>query len=637
MISNQSTTGCAAEDVLVVRDAQTDADAVIGESVEAICGHSQNLDGDEKAKGPRVTRPFRAGVKLVRHLGAVGSAAALALAAVLAFAAVVAALAAALALAVVFAFTGVLGGFGEIDAGERQLARLQNGRCGRVECCDACINVTPLSRPDTAAATIMVFKDCFICHSSIGFRGPDQARLGDTGERRAGDLAVRIRLHNRIRLALLHRIVFSCHLPDFTQELDDARRGRTCRLACASPITRGTQGRMAHLWRIRHEDARRAAVALRFVLMIGVVSFFADFVYEGVAQHHRPVPCHARCERRHRRRRGRPRRAAGLRAALLFRPAQRADPPVLADDDLRLLRADGRRARRSRWPATGRSPSVLIVLERVGKAIRNPPRDVMLSHAGKEMGIGWAFGLHEGLDQAGALIGPLVMALILARRGEYRICAFATLLIPAVITAVLIVVTKFLYPRPEDLEPHSPAIHATGLGRAFWIYLVGAALVAAGFADYQLIAFHLQKHGIASAIWIPIFYSVAMATSGAGSLLFGQTVRPLRRGGAHPAHVYFHCVGAVGFSGRIHTGRWSARRCGGWAWACTSRSSRRRWRPWCRRSGGLRRMACSPPRYGIFWFLGSAAIGFLYDVSVAGAVVCSAWPPAWRRCRFSLR
>jgi hypothetical protein len=188
--------------------------------------------------------------------------------------------------------------------------------------------------------------------------------------------------------------------------------------------------------------------------------------------------------------------------------------------------------------------SVLIVLERVGKAIRNPPRDVMLSHAGKEIGIGWAFGLHEGLDQAGALIGPLMLALILAHRGDYR-TAFATLLIPAVITAVLIVVTKFLYPRPEDLEPHSPPVHAEGLGRSFWIYLVGAALVAAGFADYQLIAFHLQKHDVASAIWIPIFYSVAMATSGAGSFWHW---------GADPADVYFDCFGAAGFPGRVQSG-----------------------------------------------------------------------------------
>jgi MFS family permease len=243
----------------------------------------------------------------------------------------------------------------------------------------------------------------------------------------------------------------------------------------------------------------------------------------------------------------------------------------------------------------------------------------MLSHAGKEMGIGWAFGLHEGLDQAGALIGPLVLALILAHSGEYRV-AFATLLIPACITAVLIAVTKFLYPRPEDLEPHSPKMHAAGLGRAFWIYLVGAALVAAGFADYQLIAFHLQKHGIASAIWIPIFYSAAMATSGAGSLLFGKlfdrfgvtVLIPLTLISIASAPLVFMggfrlaLAGAAlwGLGMGVHESIIPA--------AVASMVPVER-RP---SAYGLFTAA-----YGIFWFLGSAAIGFLYDVSIQAAVV----------------
>ena len=69
----------------------------------------------------------------------------------------------------------------------------------------------------------------------------------------------------------------------------------------------------------------------------------------------------------------------------------------------------------SSWPAA----AVLIVLERVGKAIRNPPRDVMLSHAGKQAGgYGWAFGLHEALDQFGAMFGPLTVSAILAHNGH---------------------------------------------------------------------------------------------------------------------------------------------------------------------------------------------------------------------------
>lgn len=48
--------------------------------------------------------------------------------------------------------------------------------------------------------------------------------------------------------------------------------------------------------------------------------------------------------------------------------------------------------------------ATLMVIERMGKAIRVPSRDAMLSHAGQKMGMGWVFGLHEALDQVGAMI-----------------------------------------------------------------------------------------------------------------------------------------------------------------------------------------------------------------------------------------
>src|SRR5216683_3008418 len=58
----------------------------------------------------------------------------------------------------------------------------------------------------------------------------------------------------------------------------------------------------------------------------------------------------------------------------------------------------------------------LVVAERTGRAIRKPVVEAMLSHAGQSIGSGWVFGLNEALDQAGATIGPLVVALILPRR-----------------------------------------------------------------------------------------------------------------------------------------------------------------------------------------------------------------------------
>ena len=179
-------------------------------------------------------------------------------------------------------------------------------------------------------------------------------------------------------------------------------------------------------------------------------------------------------------------------------------------------------ARRGRIAAALAAAAALIILERVGKAIRNPPRDVMLSHPGKQAGgYGWAFGLHEALDQFGAMFGPLVVSAVLAHDGSYHE-AFAVLLVPAVINLSLVLLARFLYPKPQDLDHSPPATVGANLPRVFWIYLLGAILVAAGFADYPLIAFHFTRNGTVPSDWIAIFYAVAMAVSGTGSLVFGR-------------------------------------------------------------------------------------------------------------------
>lgn len=167
----------------------------------------------------------------------------------------------------------------------------------------------------------------------------------------------------------------------------------------------------------------------------------------------------------------------------------------------------------------------LVIQERMGKALRNPPRDVMLSHAAKEIGYGWAFGVHEVLDQAGALIGPVVIALVLASNGvsigEYR-TAFLYLAIPAIITLTLLTFTWRTYPHPEDLETGSSYDQRKGLSLVFWVYLAGVVLAGAGIGGFPLIAYHLQSSNIVPAELVPIFYALAMGASGIGSLVFGR-------------------------------------------------------------------------------------------------------------------
>jgi predicted MFS family arabinose efflux permease len=265
--------------------------------------------------------------------------------------------------------------------------------------------------------------------------------------------------------------------------------------------------------------------------------------------------------------------------------------------------------------------AVLIILERVGKATRNPPRDVMLSHAAKEMGYGWAFGVHEALDQGGALFGPLVVAAVLALRGEYRI-AFAVLLIPALVTLSILVVARLIYPRPEELEATPPDVKATGLPRVFWVYLTGAVLVAAGFADFPLIAYHFARTSTVSNVLIPVFYAVAMGVGGIGSLVFGRLFDRVGISVLLPLTLISALFAPLVFLG----GFWAAL-VGVALWGLGMGvhesiipAAVALMVPAQRRASAYGLFTAG---YGIFWFLGSALIGILYGISLPALIAFS--------------
>ena len=361
--------------------------------------------------------------------------------------------------------------------------------------------------------------------------------------------------------------------------------------------------------------------AVKFVLMVGVMSFFADFTYEGsrsiIGQY------------------------LGLLGASALAIAMVTGLGEPLGYGLRLF--SGRRADRTGlyWPITiggyilqmsvvpllalagsWEVAAVLIILERVGKAIRNPPRDAMLSHAAKDMGYGWGFGLHEALDQAGAMVGPLLIALIIATSNHDYKTAFAALAVPAAMTLLLLAVARLLYPRPHDLEAGPAQVSPEGLPRKFWVYLAGAALVAAGFADFPIMAYHFQQSGTVHAALTPVFYAAAMAVSGAGSLVFGRLFDRYGIGMLVPLTVVAAAYAPLAFLG----GFWASL-VGVCLWGLGM---------------GVHEAIIpaavapmvSPDRrasayglftgvYGIAWFLGSTAIGALFSVSL-GAVVAFA-------------
>lgn len=164
--------------------------------------------------------------------------------------------------------------------------------------------------------------------------------------------------------------------------------------------------------------------------------------------------------------------------------------------------------------------SMLIIIERIGKAIRTPARDAMLAHSGQQIGSGWAFGVNEFLDQMGAMIGPLIIAAVFYLKGDYRE-GFAILLAPALIAISILFIARTLYPKPQNLETKLN-LDAKGMNSTFWIYVISASLVAAGYADFTLMAFHFAKNAILSNTMIPISYAVAMGMSGLAALWFGR-------------------------------------------------------------------------------------------------------------------
>ncbi len=267
------------------------------------------------------------------------------------------------------------------------------------------------------------------------------------------------------------------------------------------------------------------------------------------------------------------------------------------------------------WP----SAAVLIVLERIGKATRNPPRDVMLAQAGEEMGRGWAFGVNEALDQFGALIGPLAVAAVLARQSNYRL-AFALLSLPAIVTLLLVLGARLSFPNAGRIERKAEAILGRHYPPAFWWYLSGAGLVGFGFADYSLIAYHFSKGQTVPPTWIPIFYGLAMGAGGLGSLIFGKLFDRIGLLVLVPITLIVAAYAPLSFLGSF-----ALALIGALLWGIGLGAHESVMQAAVAQMVPHERLGSA---YGLFgaafgaaWFAGSAALGALYDVSVEAAAL----------------
>jgi MFS family permease len=167
------------------------------------------------------------------------------------------------------------------------------------------------------------------------------------------------------------------------------------------------------------------------------------------------------------------------------------------------------------WPMA----ALLIIAERTGKSVRAPSRDVLLSEAAHSVGQGWAFGLHAAMDQTGAVIGPLFVAWAVARTHLFG-PAFLYLAIPALAALAMLTGARAVAPK---FEPEPPGQTKTQrLPSLFWLYVAAAALLAVGFCDFPLIAYHFEQTRLSSPAAIPLLYAVAMAINGVSAPVFGK-------------------------------------------------------------------------------------------------------------------
>ncbi len=361
---------------------------------------------------------------------------------------------------------------------------------------------------------------------------------------------------------------------------------------------------------------------LRFVLVFGLVSGLGDFVYEGARSIIGPYLA-----------------TLGANAAMVGLITGIGEAAALV---FRLFtgRLSDRTGRHWAISITGYAitmvsvpllavassigvASVFIIGERFGKAVRTPARDTMLAEASADLGRGRAFGAHEALDQAGALVGPLVVAAILASGHSYA-AAFAWLAIPGLLAIGVLFYLRWQAPDPSAFDP---SVHATqtrpvsvhGFSRMYWQYATFTALTLLGFATFAVLAFHLATLHVVPDEQVPVMYALAMGVAALAAFASGWVYDRIGLRGLVLLPVLGLVIPFWSFSTSavlvwLGAGLWGAVM---GVHESTMRAAVADLTPRERRGVGYGTFTAI---YGLAWLAGSAVIGLLYDMSTDAAI-----------------
>ena len=283
---------------------------------------------------------------------------------------------------------------------------------------------------------------------------------------------------------------------------------------------------------------------------------------------------------------------------------------------------------------------VLLVIQRMGKAIKKPAKDTIMSFAASQEGVGKSFGIQEVLDQIGAFIGPVLLYLVMLFKTEgttfeiHSTC-FAVLAIPGAITLILLIVTRCKFPNPEHFEPEPKEYIPFKMKKEFILYIAGISLFAFGFIDYSIIIMHVSRtyshlapglsetSALVSTGSLPLLYAGAMLVDAVAALFFGMMydkngVKALVWSTviSAPFAVFVFAFDSVPML-LIGVALWGV---GMGAQESILKAAVTSMVPKASRATGYGVFECS---FGAFWFLGSWLMGVLYDVSIPAMIAVS--------------
>ncbi len=282
----------------------------------------------------------------------------------------------------------------------------------------------------------------------------------------------------------------------------------------------------------------------------------------------------------------------------------------------------------------------LLIVQRMGKAIKKPAKDTIMSFAASQEGVGKSFGVQEVLDQIGAFLGPVLLYLVMLFRTEgsvfetYALC-FAVLAVPGAITLVLLLVTRWKFPDPEHFEPTPKEYVPFKMKREFVLYIAGISLFAFGFIDYSLIIMHVSRTYAALAPGLqetaslvttgtlPLLYAGAMLVDAVAALVFGFLYDKKGVAALVWSTVLSAPFAVFVFSFRsvpallLGVALWGV---GMGAQESILKAAVTTMVPKASRATGYGVFECA---FGVAWFLGSWLLGVLYEVSIPAMVALS--------------